>query len=103
MSYPDPKGDVDKSMPGKRRSGLGVRDDAPRDPRDMAKAGLPDIPISRRCKEPSVGKIPETGAHGAGFRYLSDGWLFASSGDWDIRQSSFRHITRVPRRIISDT
>jgi hypothetical protein len=62
MAYPDPKGDGDKSMPGKRRSGSGVRDDAPRDPRDMAKAGLPDIPISRRCKEPSVGKIPETGA-----------------------------------------
>src|SRR5664280_483644 len=34
--------------------------------------------------------------HGAGFRYLSDGWFFASSGDWGIRQSSFRHITRVP-------
>jgi len=41
MAYPDPKGDGDKSMPGKRRSGSGVRDDAPRDPRDMAKAGLP--------------------------------------------------------------
>jgi hypothetical protein len=27
----------------------------------MAKAGLPDIPISRRCKIPSVGKTPETG------------------------------------------
>jgi len=32
MAYPDPKGDGDKSMPGKRRSGSGVRDDAPRDP-----------------------------------------------------------------------
>jgi hypothetical protein len=62
MAYLDPKGDGDKSMPGKRRSGSGVRGDASRDPRDMAKAGLPDIPISRRCKESSVGKTLETGA-----------------------------------------
>ena len=36
--------------------------DALRGPRDMAKAGLPDIPISSRCNETSAGKIPETGA-----------------------------------------
>ena len=62
MAYLDPKGDGDHSMPDKQRSGSGVRGDALRDPRDMAKAGLPDIPISRRCKETSAGKIPETGA-----------------------------------------
>ena len=28
----------------------------------MAKAGLPDIPISRRCKVPSAGNASETGA-----------------------------------------
>jgi len=34
----------------------------PRGPRDRAKAGLPDTPISRRCKEPSAGNAPVTGA-----------------------------------------
>ena len=48
MAYLDPKGAGDKSMPGKRRSCPDVRSDASRDPRDMAKAELPDIPISRR-------------------------------------------------------
>ena len=62
MAHPDLKGERDKSMPGKRRSGSGVRDDVPRDPRDMAKAGLPDIPISRRREETSAGKAPVTGA-----------------------------------------
>jgi len=62
MAHPDPKGGGNKSMPGKRRSGSSVRDDVPRDPRDKAKAGLPDIPISRRCKETSAGKALGTGA-----------------------------------------
>ena len=35
--------------------------------------------------------------HGAGFRRISGGWDLASSGDWDIRKSSFRHIARAPR------
>jgi hypothetical protein len=42
MAYLDPKGDGDKSMPGKQRSCSGVGGDALRDPRDMAKAGLPE-------------------------------------------------------------
>jgi hypothetical protein len=42
MAYPDPKGDRNNSMPANRRSCPGVRGDAPRDPRDMAKAGLPE-------------------------------------------------------------
>jgi hypothetical protein len=50
MAYPDPKGERDKRMPANRRSSPGVRGDAPGDPRDMAKAGLPDSPISRRRK-----------------------------------------------------
>jgi hypothetical protein len=62
MAYPDPKGERDKRMPEKRRSSPGVRGGASRDPRDMAKAGLPDIPIPRRRKSPSAGKTPETGA-----------------------------------------
>src|SRR5882757_9405895 len=40
MAYLKPKGAGDGSMPEKRRSGPGVRDDASRDPRDMAKARL---------------------------------------------------------------
>src|SRR2546421_10483311 len=42
MAYLDPKGEGDKSMPGKQRSCSGVGNDALRDPRDMAKAGLPE-------------------------------------------------------------
>ena len=38
MAYPDPKGERDHRLPGNRRSCPGVRGDAPRDPRDMAKA-----------------------------------------------------------------
>jgi hypothetical protein len=41
MAYPDPKGERNKSMPVNRRSCPGVRGDASRDPRDMAKARLP--------------------------------------------------------------
>ena len=62
MAYCDPKGERDKRMPEKRRSSPGVRGGASRDPRDMAKAGLPDIPIPRRRKGQSAGKTPETGA-----------------------------------------
>ena len=40
MAYPDPKGERNNRMPGKRRSCPGVRGEASRDPRDMAKAGL---------------------------------------------------------------
>ena len=61
MAYPDPKGERDNRMPGKRRSGSGVRAEASRDPRDMAKAGLLDSPISSRRKDPSAGKTPVTG------------------------------------------
>ena len=61
MAYPDPKGERDVRMPGKRRSGSGVRAEAARDPRDMAKAGLLDSPISSGRKDPSAGKAPETG------------------------------------------
>jgi hypothetical protein len=40
MAYPDPKGEGNKSMSGKRRTCPGVWGAASRDPRDMAKAGL---------------------------------------------------------------
>ncbi|GII96073.1 ISL3 family transposase [Sinosporangium siamense] len=42
MAYLDPKGEGDKSMPLKRRPCLGVGDGASWNPRDMAKAGLPE-------------------------------------------------------------
>jgi hypothetical protein len=38
-----------------------------------------------------------------GLRCRSGGPTVRSSGDWAIRQSSFRHITRVPRRATPDT
>ncbi len=40
MAYPDPKGERNNRMSGKRRSGSDVRAEASRDPRDMAKAEL---------------------------------------------------------------
>ncbi len=40
---------------------------------------------------------------GAGFGCLSGGRQVSSAGDWAIRQCSFRHITRVPRRLSSCT
>ena len=40
MADLEPKGEGDNSMPGKRRPPGGVQGVAPRDPRDMAKAGL---------------------------------------------------------------
>ena len=42
MAYPDLKSERDSSLPGKRRSCPGVRGEASRGPRDMAKAGLPE-------------------------------------------------------------
>ncbi len=62
MAYPDPKGERNNRMPDKRRSGSGARAEASRDPRDMAKATLPDSPISSRRNLASAGKAPETGA-----------------------------------------
>ena len=62
MAYPDPKGERNNRMPDKRRSGPGVKGEASRDPRDMAKATLPDSPISSRRNLASAGKAPETGA-----------------------------------------
>jgi hypothetical protein len=62
MAYPEPKGERNNRMPAKRRSGSGVRAEASRDPRDMAKAALPDSPISSRRNLASAGKTPDAGA-----------------------------------------
>jgi hypothetical protein len=42
MAYPDPQGERDSSMPGRAMVSPGVRAEVSRDPRDMAKAGLPE-------------------------------------------------------------
>jgi hypothetical protein len=42
MAYPDPEGERNNRMSGKRRSCPGVRGEASRDPCDMAKARLPE-------------------------------------------------------------
>jgi hypothetical protein len=42
MAYPDPRGERNNRMPAKRRPCPGVRAGVSRDPRDMAKAGLPE-------------------------------------------------------------
>jgi hypothetical protein len=62
MTYPDPKGERDKSMPGNRRSSPGVRGDVSWDPCDMAKARLPKPQSPDDAMATSVGKTPDTGA-----------------------------------------
>ena len=61
MAYPDPKGERDNRMPGKRRSGPGAGTGASRDPRDMAKAGLLEPQSPDDAKYTSAGTAPDTG------------------------------------------
>ena len=60
MAYPDPKGERDNSMLGKRRSCPGVRGEASRDPRDMAKARLPEAesPEDAKVRPPERHLLP---------------------------------------------
>src|ERR1017187_5784846 len=60
MAYPDPKGERDNSMLAKRQSGLGVRDEVSRDPRDMAKAALPksQSPDDEKVRPPERHMLP---------------------------------------------
>ena len=53
MAYPDPKGERNNRMSGKRRSCPGVRGEASRDPRDMAKA----VPAPRGAKRKEMTDI----------------------------------------------
>src|SRR6187401_3392393 len=48
-------------MPGNRRSCPGGGSDAPGDPRDMAKAGLPEAQSPEGANVTPTGKTPETG------------------------------------------
>ncbi len=54
MAYLDLKGEGDNSMPGNRWPCPGVRGGAPGDPRDMAKAGLPESqsPVGAMLRPP---------------------------------------------------
>ena len=60
MAYPDPEGERNNRMPGKRRSCPGVRGEASRDPRDMAKAGLPEAesPDDEKAHPPERRLLP---------------------------------------------
>src|ERR1035441_10537705 len=60
ITYPDPKGERNNSMSGKRRSSSGVRGDASRDPCDMAKAGLPEAqsPEDAKIRPPERHLLP---------------------------------------------
>ena len=51
----------ENSMPANRRSRPGVWGDVPGDPRDMAKAGLPESQSPEGVCMPPAGKTPETG------------------------------------------
>ena len=60
MAYPDPKGERNSSMPGKRQSCSGVRGEVSRDPCDMAQAGLPEAesPENAKIRPPERHSIP---------------------------------------------
>jgi len=62
MAYLDPKGEGDNSMPGNQRSCPGVWGEVLGDPRDMAKAGLPESQSPGDVSPSSAGKTPGTGA-----------------------------------------
>jgi hypothetical protein len=88
MTYPDPKGERNNSMSGKRRSSSGVRGDASRDPCDMAKAGLPE------AQSPEDAKIrpPE--------RHLLPAPCFATASFAGCR--NLRSVERCPARAIKE-
>jgi hypothetical protein len=52
MAYPQPKGEGERSMPANQRPGPDVRDGALGDPRDMAKAGLPESQSPEEASSP---------------------------------------------------
>lgn len=63
LAYLDAKARGDNRMPGKRWSPGGVQGEVPRDPRDMAKAGLLEVQSPKRRKAVTpVGTTPVTDA-----------------------------------------
>ena len=88
MAYPDPRGERNNRMPGKRRSSPGVRGEVSWDPRDMAKAGLPE------AQSPEDAKIrpPE--------RHLVPAPRFATASLAGCR--NLRSVERCPARAIKE-
>jgi hypothetical protein len=72
MAYLDSKGKGNNSMPENRRPSPGIWGGASGDPRDMAKAGLPEAQSPGGAIRTPAGKMPETGAAPCGrvHRYL---------------------------------
>jgi hypothetical protein len=62
MTYLDPKGEGNHSLSGNQRSCSSVWSDALRDPRNMAKAGLPEPQSPDDTTSRSAGKTLATGA-----------------------------------------
>jgi len=73
MAYLDAKEKGDSSMLGNRRPSSGIWGGVPGDPRDMAKAGLPEVQSPEGAIRTPAGKMPETGAALCGrvHRYLT--------------------------------
>jgi hypothetical protein len=60
MAHPDPKGERNHRLPAKRRSDPGVTAEASRDPRDMAKAALPEAQSPEDAKTQSTVRRKDT-------------------------------------------
>ena len=88
MAYPDPKGERDNSMLGKRRSGPDAGGEASRDPRDMAKAGLPDS------------QSPEDAMHRPPERHPRPAPRPATA--WSVGRRNLRGVERCPVRAIKE-
>ncbi len=88
MANPDLKGERDSSMPAKRRSGPGVRAGVSRDPRDMAKAGLPEAqsPDDAKARPPARHPLPAP----------------RSATVWSRSRRNLRSVERCPMRAIKE-
>ncbi len=82
MAYPDPQGERDNRMPAKRRSCPGVMGEASRDPRDMAKAGLPE------AQSPDDAKVRPPARHPKPAPCPAMGWYQTrrTFGAWSVAQ-----------------
>jgi len=88
MANPDLKSERDSSMPAKRRSCPSVRAGVSRDPRDMAKAGLPEAqsPDDAKAHPPERHSLPAP----------------RSATVWSRSRRNFRGVERCPVRAIKE-
>jgi hypothetical protein len=98
MAYLEPKGEGDKSMLGNQRPGPDVRDGALGDPRDMAKAGLPEP----QCAPCGVSLYPRCSREGLGRRFLGRLTYLVAKAEGDRSMSGKRWLSggvqdEVPR------